>query len=445
MSVLGGILLDGNTLATVSATLQATDFYRQSNRIIFETMQTLDAQGTPLDLITITSALKTRGELERAGGGAYLAELVDFVPTAANIGYYCKLVKQKALARNLISAATSIAQAAYDDGAEIDDLLAEAYGRIETIGKERHGEKDHLLTLTDMAEAYEYHVKNLDKRRFITGFPALDAVIRGVAPGETMMITAYSGLFKSAWLQNLLLNGCKRNGEHHVFFSLEMPAVRVFERTCQIALEEHTYRVESGFHHHIGYKERTLDNLKEQGADKLIVCEQGGITIEKVEHYTRLARQKYGSIGAIGIDYLGLMGADNAKSEYERISHVAENSKHIAKRLNVPVIVLCQVNRTTAGAAVEKCSAKGSGAIEASADYMLGLQKDDNKDLILKLLKNRNGEEDLSYRVTIDKHYLKFRSLDPYNEVAAKNVERGKSRIRKGYLQEPEERDDDPF
>ena len=423
-AVIGGILIDPDSFDTAAEQVEAGDFYGEAHRHIYGAVRVLRSSARPVDLISLTAEIKANGKLSQVGGAEYLVELIDFAPTSANIGYYSGIVRKKAIARRTIDAARLIAETAHNNE-DPDVIISQAYSALEGLSRESQGETSALLTLDELADKYEQHVKNLDKTRFITGFPELDGIIRGVAPGEVLFITAYSGLFKSAFLQNIFLAACQRTKIHHLFFSLEMPAVRVFERTVQISMEEYTYRVESGFHHHIGYRERAMNQLKAQGADHLIVCEEPGLTIEKIEHYARLARRRFGQLGAIAIDYLGLMGADGAKSEYERYSYVAENSKHLAKRLNLPVVILTQVNRQSAGAQVEKWSAKGSGAIEASADYMLGLQKDDNKNLILKVLKNRNGEENLDFLVTIDAKYLKFRSIEPRDSIAAKNVERG--------------------
>lgn len=439
-AVIGGILIDPDSFDTAADLVTARDFYSEAHRLVFDAVRQLRGSSRPVDLISLTSLLKADETIKKVGGAEYLADLIDFSPTSTNVGYYSGIVRMKSLARRTIDAARNIAETAFMNE-DPDVIISRAYSALEDLSKENQGETSALLTIDELADRYEHHVKALDKTRFITGFPELDGIIRGVAPGEVLFITAYSGLFKSAFLQNIFLAACRRTMLHHLFFSLEMPGVRVFERTVQIAMEEYTYRIESGFHHHDHYKERALEDLRQQGADRLIVCEEPCLTIERIEHYTRQARRRFGQLGAIGIDYLGLMGADGAKSEYERYTYVAENSKHLAKRLNLPVVILTQVNRQSAGAQVEKWSAKGSGAIEASADYMLGLQKDENKNLILKILKNRNGEENLDFLVTIDAKYLKFRSVEPHNSIAAKNVERGKSRIRKGYLQEPKEYD----
>lgn len=435
-SILGAVFLDHNVIHSLD--VQPGEFYLAANQSIFRTMQRLSKEGTAPDLVTISNYLGDTGEFEGLGGVKdYLSGLVDEVPTAANASYYVKIVKEKANARKVLLAAKKIAQLALSPDLNQGQLSAAAMAQIEEATIDSAGGVD-LLTMEQMAEKYQDHVRKLDKSRFVTGWPDFDAVIRGVAPGEVLMITAYSGLFKSALLQNMLLNGCQRTREHHLFFSIEMPSVRVFERTCQIGLESYTYNIESGFHSREGFKAQTIEELRRIGADKLIVCDRTQVTIEQVEHLTRQARAKFGPIGAIAIDYLGLMGADGKDREYDRITHVAEHSKHLAKRLNVPVIILTQIDRNSAREGkVEKFSAKGSGAIEASADYMIGIQKDDKKNLLLKLLKNRNGEENLSFLLDIDAKYLKVRSVTAYDAIAQKNVGRGRSWLRKDLGEEP--------
>ena len=296
-----------------------------------------------------------------------------------------------------------------------------------------------------MAKMYTHHVSNSDKNRFKTGFDSLDSIITGVSPGEVLTVAAYSGLGKSAFLHNMLLDGCKRTGLHHLFFSLEMPATRVFERTVQIALGRYTYNIESEFHHHNSDKQvNTMIDLASSNANKLLCCEQGGLSMEKVEHYTRLAQSKHGKIGAIGIDYLGLMSAPGTKGEYERISAAAEGAKHLAKRLNIPVIMLCQISREAAKLGkTEMHSAKGSGAVEASADYMISLERTKEGLVLAKVLKNRNGESDITFQADITWPFLRFNRLDPYDDKATKNIERGNKRKAKGGWQD--EKDDDPY
>ena len=443
--VLGTLLTFPDSWPKIAGTVSADDFYPEKHRIIFAAISELQRTGCPIDFVSLNDILKTQGNLETSGGAGYLVEMTYQVVTSETSGWYARKVKDLSLKRAMYRALTDTARVVCDENADISEALSEGYRILTDAANQRQRGGGAVFNLAEMAERYTAHVSEIDKNRFVTGFDPLDAVIKGVAPGEVLCITAYSGLGKSAFLHNILLDGCKRTGLHHIFYSLEMPLTRVFERTVQIALGRLTYNVESEFHHHATEKRATtMTELAGANANKLLACEEGGLNLEKIELYTEQARAKYGKIGAIGIDYLGLMSASGTRGEYERVSAVAEGAKNLAKRLNVPVIVLCQISREAAKTGtVEMSSAKGSGAVEASADYMVSLQRNKNKEILLKLLKNRNGEADLSYICDIQWPFLRFNSIRAYDEKAEKNIERSQKRAARGYIQEPEEVD--PF
>lgn len=427
--VLGCALLDAECWPTIAATVAESDFYRQPHRLIYAAMREMSATGTPFELVPLTRWLTELGKLQEIGGAAYLSEIVDMVVTSANIGYYLSQITQTAHLRRIIQAADLIRTTAMSPAADLQTVMAGAYGALDAVAQARTGSADSVLTLDQMAKLYTAHVSSLGKNRFITGYSSLDDVIKGVSPGETLFIAAYSGLGKSAFLHNLLLNACQRTDQHHLFFSMEMPATRVFERTVQISLGHFTYNIESEWHHHNAEKRAaTMLQLSGVSADKLLCCELGGLSLEQVEHYTRLARSRHGKIGAIGLDYLGLMSAPGTRGEYERISAVAEGAKHLAKRLNIPVVVLVQISREAIRAGqMEMHSAKGSGAVEASADYMIGMEKKDGN-VLVKILKNRNGEAGIIYRAGITWPFLRFDHLEPWDAKSAKEAQRGKER-----------------
>jgi len=429
MSVLGAILLESDSFHKLDLT--AEDFYVDRHKLIFSALAGLVTAGRGVDLVTVTDQLRESGKLDRVGGSLYLAELLEYVPTAANIGYYADTVTTKSKCRQVLATAKSIWREA-QTSTDSDLLISEAFAQLQSIGQS--GGKKVWLSLEDQAREYEEYIKTADETRFVTGYPDLDAVIRGVAPGEVMMIIGYSGTFKSAFLHNILLNSGMKTRKKSLFFSMEMPSTLVYQRTVQIALEQNTYFIESGYagkKDGSGYRERTAEELVKIGADNLITSPKPALTVEQIEHYTRLARAEYGQIGVVGIDYLGLMAAEGMTGEYERVSYCAEQSKNMAKRLNLPVIILSQINRSSATTGeLEKWSAKGSGAVESSADYMLGIQRNKEKEIIVKLLKNRNGEENLQFIADLNAKYLKFKSLEPYNEITRKNTERGLARLR---------------
>lgn len=429
MSVIGAILLENDSYYKLD--LQPDDFYVAKHRFLFAALQKLINSGTGADLVTLSEELRKTGHLEKCGGSTYLAVLVDYVPTAANINYYANIVTTKSKARQVMSAAKTILTDA-EQSSDPDILIAEAFGLLQAIGQ-TNGNKV-WMSVIDQAQEYEQYIQTADDTRFTTGYPKFDCLIRGVAPGEVMMIVGYSGTFKSAFLHNILLNSCMKTRKKSLFFSMEMPTTLVYQRTVQIALEQNTYYIESGYagmKDGANYRENTLQELERIGANHLITSPKPALTIEQIEHYARLAQAEHGEIGVVGIDYLGLMAAEGVKNEYERVSYCAEQSKNMAKRLNLPVLILAQTNRSSAvNGEMETWSAKGSGAVEASADYMVGIQRNKSKELIVKLMKNRNGVADVPFIADLEAKYLKFRSLNPYNEFAEKNIDRGLARMR---------------
>gem|GEM_PF-1247920 len=432
MSVLGAGLLNEEALFAVADGLTAESFGESRHRKIFTAFKALREAGEPVELMLVARWLKEQGILDQAGGAVYLAELLDNVVTAANVSFYVRKVEEYSQRRKLEQIGKNIIQRVRRVE-DLDDLFSETLSDIQTLS-EGSSEKQIFYTLVPLADRLEAFTKMAGKNRLATGYSNFDGVIRGgPAPGEVTVLIAQSGVGKSAFMLNWGMNACV-SGKYIIIFSIEMQGERIFERMVQIAREHYTYNVESGFHHHSGYREETIKELTEKGVDRLLVCDLPSLSIRQVEHYTRLARSKYGEIGGIFIDYVGLMTADGAKSEYDRITHIADGAKRAAKRLNVPIVILSQINRTSASnGELEKYSAKSSGAVEANADLMLGLQKNDRGELILKLLKQRAGEDDLSFLVEMDWKFLKIRDIKPHNAITAKFSKQGVSRFQKDY------------
>lgn len=420
MSVLGAVLLDGECLTTVAAHLDGADFYREAHRRIFHAAVQVRGAGSPIDLITMTSTLKASGHLEAAGGGAYLATLVDFVPTSANIAYYCRLVKEAASRRRLIdygqklvelgSGTDPLGEVLNDAKTDLSGLMAS----MDTFGGVSVGD---ILTVDQRAERYMLQVKTLDKHRFTTGFYRLDSRIRGVAPGEVLTIVAEAGGFKTAFLQNLLQRGAKRTGLYHLFFSLEMPVEKVFEREAQISSGHVGSAVERIYKAAGGDAEEVHAGLYKNGSKGLLVCDRPRLDVAKIGRYIDLAARKHGHINAVGIDYLGLLSAPG-RSLFEKTQHVAPEIKNLAKEHAVPIILLCQINREGAKNVhdILITDAKGGGDIEASADIMLGLFHDAEKRLVCKGLKNRNGAAGWKLEVKLNRESFQFLDMLEYEE-----------------------------
>ena len=336
-------------------------------------------------------------------------------PTSANVVYYCRILKEKSMLRQLHAFASKLMFTATTES-NLPQILSDAREKLVSITGNMDGINGlslaDICTFEQRRVRYEEYIRSIDSTRFVTGFKLLDQQIRGVAPGELMTIIAYSGTFKTAFLQNILLRSVEMTGLHHLFFSLEMPIEKVFEREMQIQGGVSGSEVE---HHFQGQKqsEGVTSGMGRGGSNGLLVCDLPRLSLEKIGRYVELARQKHGQIGAIGIDYLGLIH-EPGQSLYEKTAHVSIEAKNLAKELRIPIIILCQINRAAAIAGeIESHSAKGGGDIEAAADFMLGFQHE-NEQVTCKILKNRNGAVGEKFLADIDRTTLCFKDLAPY-------------------------------
>ena len=275
----------------------------------------------------------------------------------------------------------------------------------------------HITDFNGRSEKYTAYVKKVEQSRFTTGFDIVDKDIRGIAAGEMMIISAYSGTFKSAYLQNILMGYSSRSGLYSLFFSLEMPNEKVYEREMQIANSITSKEVE---HRALNVHQRTLDQLNKcrtSGASKVLTVERPKLTLEHIAEYIELAKVKY-ELGVVGIDYLGLMKGGAGRSSADLTEDLSNGAKELAKEANLPVILLTQIYRAAAraqsdeGSEIELHHLKYGG--EAGADIVLGLYRDQEESLVLKILKNRGGVINKRYKAEIIPHAMRFEGFSDY-------------------------------
>ncbi|MGE0156775.1 MAG: replicative DNA helicase [Geobacter sp.] len=416
-SILGAVLVDNTSIETISGIIAPTDFQRQAHRDIYAAMLDMTGRRIPIDFVSLSDALNASGKLEVSGGAAYLVSLVDIVPTAANASHYARIVRTHAVQRSVSSLGLTVA-GKIRDGADPGNVIDEARHSLEKLAGDLDGaygvSVGDLVGFDERAAAYQQFISRVGKYRFITRFRELDKELRGVAPGEVLIIIAYSGTFKSALLQYLLLSNARETGLLSLFFSLEMPAAKLFEREVSMVSGINGFTTEYRWRNEPAEANALQLAAREGGGQQMLVCDRPGLTVDQVGRYIDTARRNHGDIGVVGIDYLGLMAAPG-RTLFEKTAHLGPALKNLAKEKNVPLIVLSQVNRESVKhqAEIEAHSAKGGGDIEASADFMLGLQAKGGA-LILKVLKNRNGAAGQVWEVLIDRPSLQFTGLKPY-------------------------------
>ena len=418
MSVLGSVFLDNECLKTISGLIDMNDFYREAHRKIFKAMKYHSVHGMPIDFVTLSQTLSNNSELEEVGGAAYLLMLVDYVPTSANVKHYCRIVRDAANRRKLMMLCMELHNHAHD-GSDLSDLILDAKSGIMDLQSDMDSlggvSLSDLSTFTERLEHYKKKIATVDQERFITGYDLLDERIRGVCPGEVMTIVAEPGGFKTAFLQNLLMRGAKRTGNDGLLFSMEMPDEKIFEREIQIECGISGRNVESHFSNDVRHNYGVESYVKTAGSG-LVVCSKTRLPLEKMERYIELARQKRGEISAVGIDFIQLMPGPG--KIFDRIEHNAYGIKTLAKQLNVPIILLSQINVTgrKEKGSISFSDAKGGGAIEEAADIGLGFYHDKNGVLICEGLKNRNGPKGWKLQADLDRSSFKFNNFNEYDQ-----------------------------
>jgi replicative DNA helicase len=381
MSVLGGVLLENEALNRALEVLRPEDFYRESHRKIFTSLITLSDRNEPADLVTLTSVLKEQGALEEVGGSAYLSTLVDFVPTAANISYYCKLVKEKAISRELIKVATEIATRGYEGG-EVEASLDWAEGEIFKIANMK-SRPSYFSTKDIVKDTIRTIEKLYDRKEQITGVPTgfsgLDNMTSGLQGGDLIIIAGRPSMGKTAFCLNLVEYASMHISEPvpAVIFSLEMSKEQLVQRLlCSVARIDAT-RVRNG---KLAQSEfPTLVNAAGIIAEAPIyIDDTPAISVLELRAKARRLKAEK-NIGLVVVDYLQLMQGKNTENRQQEISEISRSLKALAKELSIPVIALSQLNRSLESRTDKRpllADLRESGAIEQDADVIMFLYRE---------------------------------------------------------------------
>jgi replicative DNA helicase len=378
MSILGGILIDNDAINRVLEMLTPEDFYRESHRKIFQAMMKLSDTREPCDLITMTDMLKKAGELEEVGGASYLATLVDYVPTAANISYYCKMVKEKSTNRKLISVATEIVSRGYDEAADVEELLDKAQKEIYEIS-ENKSRPQYVPVQAVLKEAFNI-LKNLhDQKEHVTGVPTgyvdLDHKTAGFQPGNLVIIAARPSMGKTTLALNIAQYASAESKKKvpSVIFSLEMGKEELVMRFLASIARVDFGRMRTGHFHDSDWPRLTRAAGILHDA-KIFIDDSPSISVLELRSKARRLKSEH-DIGLVIVDYLQLMrGSTNPESRQQEISEISRSLKALAKELNVPVVALSQLNRELEKRADKRpmmSDLRESGAIEQDADVIM--------------------------------------------------------------------------
>lgn len=377
MSILGGVLIDNDALNRALEILRPEDFYREAHRKIFKAMLDLSEQREPTDLITLSDTLKRKGELEEAGGAAYLATLVDCVATAANIGYYCKIVKEKAMARRMISVATELVTQGYQGQDEVNELLDTAQKALFELS-ENTLRPQYFPVQQVIKDTFKILQTLYEKKEPITGIPTgyidLDHMTAGLQPGDLVIVAARPSMGKTTLALNIASHASAeaKNKVASVIFSLEMGKEQLVMRFLSSIARVDASRMRTG--HFVDSDWPRLTNAAGILHNaKIFIDDTPAISVLELRSKARRLKSEH-DIGLIIIDYLQLMRGTNPESRQQEISEISRSLKALAKELGVPVIALSQLNRSLENRHDKRpmmSDLRESGAIEQDADLIM--------------------------------------------------------------------------
>ncbi len=383
ISVLSAMLIDGDAVARAIESIDETVFYKEANRRIFRAMYRLYQRGEVVDAVTLSDDLKSASELEGAGGMAYLARLVDAVPTAANIEYHTQILRDKAVLRRLIESATDIIQDAYDAPAgEVDDALDKAESRIFQIAQasKRQGFvwiKEILWPTFEKIEALQENPGAVTG--VASGFHDLDNMTAGFQPGELIVVAGRPSMGKTALALNFAQHAAIDGEIPVAVFSLEMSKEALVQRMLCAEGRVDSGRLRRGRLQDDEYT-RLATAAGHLNTAPIWIDDTPAINpIELRAKARRLAADI--DLGMIVIDYMQLMsGPRNVENRQQEISAISRSLKAIAKELNVPVLALSQLSRQPEQRTDKRpllADLRESGAIEQDADIVMFVYREE--------------------------------------------------------------------
>ncbi len=431
-AVLGGVLVDNRALDQAVEILNPEDFYREAHRRIFMALIDLDERGEPSDVITITEALKRRGDLDSVGGAAAVAELVDRTSTSSNVGFYAKIVRDKSILRRLVETGSDIAQRASAGASDVGELLDQAEQGVLDIANKRMRPFARLeeIIVTTVGQIEEMY-KNPDALTGIpTGLIELDKLTSGFQPADLIILAGRPSMGKSALATNIGQYAAAHTGKAVGLFSLEMSKESLVMRMLCGQARIDSSKIRTGTLSDEDFPRLAMAAGELADLPFYIDDSPGLSALELRAKARRLKREnEERGIGLIIVDYLQLMHAHRQTDNREQeISLISRSLKALAKELSVPVIALSQLNRAVESRADKRpmmSDLRESGAIEQDADLIAFVYRDDfyNKaspdqgvaEVIIA--KQRNGATGTA-RLAFRKEFTSFENLSARDDDA---------------------------
>ncbi len=424
-TVLGAVLVDNAAFSSAAEVLTREDFYRESHRRIFEAMAVLAERSQPIDLVTLKNELLRGGGLEAAGGAAYLGSLLDGVPRITNVEHWSRIIKERAVLRNLIHASNRIIQSCFEGEDEAAVLLDRAEKAIFDLAERRIRQgfvgireivKESFRTIDQLSQSKEM-VTGLP-----TGFVDIDEMTSGLQKGELVIVAARPAMGKTSFCLNVAQHASMRAGETVGIFSLEMSKEQLVLRMLCSDSRVDAHKLRTG-----RLQEKDWARLAKAYADlsasKVFIDDSSTLSPLEMRAKCRRLRAEHG-LGLVIVDYLQLVtSTGRVENRQQEISAISRSLKGLAKELSVPVVALSQLSRAPEARTDRRpqlSDLRESGALEQDADIVMFIYReeeykpsDENRGIAEIIIgKQRNGPTG-TRKLAFIKEFTRFENLQP--------------------------------
>ena len=427
-SVLGGLLLSASAWDQVADKVTETDFYREDHRLIFRAIRDLHESSKPCDAVTVSEWFESHGKADRVDGGNYISQLANNTPSAANVGAYADIVREKSILRSLIDVGATITSSAFSsDGRESKTLLEEAERLVFAIADKGNRGGSGYVSVQDslkeaMAKIEELNAFEGDITGIPTGYQDFDRITAGLQPSDLIIIAGRPAMGKTTFAMNLAEHAAIKHGKSVAVFSMEMASLQLVMRMFSSVGQIDQNRIRTGTLDDMDWPKLTSAmNLLHKS--KIFIDDTPALSPAELRARARRLKREH-DIDMIVVDYLQLMSVpDNKENRATEIAEISRSLKTIAKELNVPVIALSQLNRALEQRPNKRplmADLRESGAIEQDADLIVFIYRDEvyNKETGEKgkaeiiIGKHRNGSTG-TVHLAFQGPWLRFVNLAP--------------------------------
>ena len=423
--VLGGMLMSKDAISDVMEVIRPADHYRPAHQLVHEAILELYGRGEPADPVTVSDLLAKRGELARVGGGAYLHTLIASVPTAANAGYYARIVRERAILRRLVEVGTRIVQLGYAGDGDADELVDRAQAEIYGVTERRVTED--FLPLSEIMPGALDEIEAIGSRGGVmtgvpTGFADLDALTNGLHAGQMVVIAARPAIGKSTLALDLARAAAVKHRMAAVLFSLEMSRNEITMRLLSAEARVPLHAMRTG---QMGEEDwtRLARRMSEVVDAPLFIDDSPNMSMMEIRSKCRRLKQRH-DLRMVIVDYLQLMSSPRrVENRQQEVSEMSRSLKLLAKEIDVPVVAISQLNRGPEQRNDKRpllSDLRESGSIEQDSDVVILLHREDayerespragEADFIVA--KHRNGPT-TTVTVTFQGHYSRFVDMAP--------------------------------